>query len=124
MTTATGSRPLASVPTAAALEAFNRQGVETAFAMASSMLKGWESINEAWMGFSRSQLESNLALLQSLSKCDNPMTALTLQLDGAQATLSRCVSAATKTSDVASKIAAEALALQAKATQSQPQRAA
>jgi hypothetical protein len=122
MTTAAASRPTASVPTTAALEAFNRQGVETAFKMASSVLDGLTSLNEAWIGFSRSQLESNLALLQSLAKCDNPMTALSLQLDGAQATLSRCVSAATKTSDVASKIAAEALALQAKATQ--PPRAA
>ncbi len=119
MTTATASRPTTFPPTNAALDAFNRQGVETAFAMASSVLDGLKTLNEAWIGFSRSQLESNLALLQSLSKCDSPMAALSLQLDGAQATLSRCVSAATKTSDVASKIAAEALALQAKATQTQ-----
>jgi len=117
--TATASRPSTVLPTTAAFDAINRQGVETAFAMASSVLDGLKTLNEAWIGFSRSQLESNLALLQSLSKCDSPMAALTLQLDGAQATLSRCVSAATKTSDVASQIAAEALALQAKATQTQ-----
>jgi phasin family protein len=117
MTTANGTRTTATIATDA-LD-LNRRGLETAFAMASSMLKGWETINEAWVGFSRSQLESNLALLQSLAKCDNPMTALTLQLDGAQATLSRCVSAATKTSDIASKLATEALALQARASQTQ-----
>ena len=96
--------------TEATIELFNRQGMETALAFANSMLKGWETIGEAWMGCVRSQIDSNLALAQSLAKCDNPLAALTLQLDGAQATLSRCMTAATKTSDVASKIAAEALA--------------
>jgi hypothetical protein len=117
MTSTTGNRyPNATAAFEAPLE-LNRRCLETTFAMASNMLKGWETINEAWVGFSRSQLESNLALLQSLSKCDNPMTALTLQLDGAQATLSRCVNAATTTSDVASKLAAEAIALQTRAAQ-------
>jgi hypothetical protein len=106
----TGSRTgsSASDPITALFD--NRRGMESALAFTNSMLKGWETIGEAWMGCVRSQIDSNLALAQSLAKCDNPLTALSLQLDGAQATLSRCMTAATKTSDVASKIAAEALA--------------
>ena len=103
-----GSR--AGSNTTEALEALNRRNLETAVALTSSMLKGWESIGEAWLGFTRGQIESNLALMQSLARCDNPLSALTLQIDGAQATLSRCMTAATKTSDVATKLAAEALA--------------
>jgi hypothetical protein len=108
---ANGSRGASHVSGAdAAFEMFNRRGVDSAFAIASSVLKGWGTLGEAWIGFSRSQVESNLALLQSLAKCQDPMTAWSLQLDGAQATMSRCMSAASRTSDIASKIAAEALA--------------
>jgi hypothetical protein len=120
---ANGSRSTATNASAAeaALDVFNRRSLETAFTVANSVLKGWESISEAWIGFSRSQMESNIALMQSLAKCDSPLAALSLQLDGAQATMSRCMTAATKTSDVASKIAVDALApLQAQ----HPQRAA
>jgi hypothetical protein len=94
----------------AAFELFNQRGWESAFTIANTMLKGWGTLGEAWIGFSRSQLESNLNLLQSLAKCQDPMSALTLQLDGAQAAMSRCITAASRTSDIASKIAAEALA--------------
>jgi hypothetical protein len=94
----------------AAFDVFNRRGLDNVFAIASSVLKGWGTIGEAWIGFSRSQVESNLALLQSLARCQDPMAAWSLQLDGAQATMSRCMNAASKTSDIASKIAAEALA--------------
>lgn len=94
----------------------SRRSLETAFAMTASMLEGWRTINDAWVGFSRTQIESNRTLLQSLATCDDPMKALALQFDGAQAALSRCVSAATTTSDVASKLAAEALALPARAS--------
>ena len=85
-----GSRAGSSA-TEASLDALSRRNVETAVALTSSMLKGWETIGEAWLGFTRSQVESNLALMQSLAKCDNPLSALTLQIDGAQATLSRCM---------------------------------
>jgi hypothetical protein len=108
---ANGSRGAASASAAdVAFDIFNRRGVENAFAIANSVLRGWGTLGEAWIGFSRSQVESNLALLQSLAKCQDPMTAWTLQLDGAQATMSRCMSAASRTSDIATKIAAEALA--------------
>src|SRR5215471_7622396 len=105
---ATGSRT--GTTSEPSLDVFNRRGMETALAITNSMLKGWETIGEAWLGFTRSQIESNVALLQSLAKCDNPLSALTLQIDGAQAALSRCMTAATTTSDVATKLAAEALA--------------
>jgi hypothetical protein len=86
------------------------RALETAAAVASSMLKGWGVIGETWIGLWQSQIDSNLQLLQSLAKCEDPMTALTLQLDGARATMTRCVTTATKTSDIATKVAAEALA--------------
>ncbi len=93
-----------------AFDLFNRQGLDSTFAVASSLIKGWSTIGEAWLAFSRSQLEHNLTLLQSLSKCQDPMAAWSLHLDGAQATMSRCMTAATHTSDIATKIAAAALA--------------
>ena len=105
-----GSRGASHAGAEAAFDMFNRRGMDSTFAIASSILKGWGTLGEAWIGFSRSQVESNLALLQSLAKCQDPMTAWSLQLDGAQATMSRCMSAASKTSDIATKIAAEALA--------------
>jgi hypothetical protein len=106
---ANGSRPSAetAIPS---LDLFNPRGFETAVAVANSMLKGWGVISETWIGLWQSQIDSNLQLLQSLAKCDNPVTALTLQLDGARATMTRCVTTATKTSDIASKLAADALA--------------
>ncbi len=94
----------------AGFDLFDRKGMDSAFAIASSLIKGWSTMGEAWLSFSRSQVESNLALLQSLSKCQDPMSAWSLHLDGAHEAVSRCMTAATRTSDIASKIAAEALA--------------
>jgi hypothetical protein len=106
---ANGSRP--SMQTAATnLDLLNPRAFEIATAVATSMLKGWGVMSEAWIGLWQSQIDSNLQLMQSLAKCDSPITALTLQLDGARATMTRCVSTATTTSDIASKVAAEALA--------------
>ena len=106
---ANGTRPSAETSTPR-LELFNPLGFETAAAITNSLLKGWGVIGETWIALWQSQIDSNLQLLQSLAKCDNPMTALTLQLDGARETMSRCVTTATKTSDIASKLAADALA--------------
>lgn len=105
---ATASRPAAGMVVKPVL--LDPRGLETAAAVAGSMLKAWGVISETWIGLLQSQIDGNLQLLQSLAKCDDPMTALTLQIDGARATLTRCVTTATKTSDIATKVAAEALA--------------
>jgi hypothetical protein len=106
---ANGSRP-STQAALASLDLLNPRPFEIATAIATSMLKGWGVMSEVWIGLWQSQIDSNLQLLQSLAKCDSPIAALTLQLDGAQATMTRCVTTATTTSDIASKLAAEALA--------------
>jgi len=92
------------------LDPYVRPMVETALSATTSGLKGWGSIGSAWISMWQSQLEQNVRLLQALVSCDNPMTALTLQVDSARETLSRCMSTATATSDIAAKTAAEAFA--------------
>ena len=102
------SRPTGLTPVS--VDSMLRPSMDTALAMTTSLLKGWGTIGETWMALWQSQIDSNVQLLQSLAKCDSPMTALSLHLDGARATLSRCMTTATTTSDIASKVAAEALA--------------
>jgi phasin family protein len=92
------------------LDQFVRPIVETAMSATTSSLKGWGSIGEAWIAMWQSQLDHNVRLLQSLVSCDDPMTALTLHMDSARETMQRCMSAATTTSDIAAKTAAEAFA--------------
>lgn len=105
----TPSRPATGF-TPASAESFLRPSMDTAMAVTSSLLKGWSTIGETWMALWQSQIDSNLKLLQSLAKCDNPVTALNLHLDGARETMTRCMTTATTTQDIASKVAAEALA--------------
>jgi Phasin protein len=90
--------------------AFSRQALENVYSMSDAILSAWQSINEEWLALVRAQLENSRSLAQSLAECRDPMAAVALNLDGAQATLSRYVTAATKSSNTVSSLASQAWA--------------
>jgi hypothetical protein len=86
------------------------KGIESAFAMTDAVMSLWRSLSDEWLALSRAQLETQAQLMRSLAACRDPAAAITLQVDTAQATLSRCLSAATKASSTVSQLASVALA--------------
>ena len=85
-------------------------GADAMMALTDQLLTGWNAINDEVITFAKAQTEANLKLMRSLAGCSSPAEAVSLQLDCAQGTLNRCIGVASKTSDLASKLASESLA--------------
>jgi len=87
---------------------FNREALESVFQMTDAILSAWQSMNEEWLGLVRAELVNTRHLAQSLAECRDPLAAMALHLDGAQASLSRYLSVATKSSSTVTSLASQA----------------
>ena len=87
---------------------FDRAALESVFGMSDAILSAWQSINEDWLALVRAELDYSRTLARSLAECRDPMAAMVLHLDGVQASLSRYVTAATKSSSTVTSLASQA----------------
>jgi hypothetical protein len=87
---------------------FDRAALESVFGMSDAILNAWQSINAEWLALVRAELDYSRNLARSLAECRDPLAALALHLDGAQASLTRYVTAATKSSSTVTTLASQA----------------